>query len=554
MHKNLTIGQKGVLLYRTGKAPSLTKLQTLQGKIVGLVARQETRAEKEQHHQRNPKKRTPALPTLPKVLEKKYIFHRKVGWFWAKITQTEKFLRHSAIFALLFAKAHIMKIVIAGAGDVGFHLAELLSTQEQNITLIDLDEEVLHYASTHLDVLTLYGDASLFSILEQAEIANTDLVLAVTTSEKTNLITAILAKKMGARQTVARVNNPEYLASGQKQVFKEMGVDSLISPEKLAAEEIKRLLSQCSFTDVFPFEEGKLMLVGLTLQTTSPIIDKPLAELNRPDGGQMQVRPIAVLRGKETIIPRGDTMLRANDHVYFISRPQYLQKLEAFLGQHHKEVRKVMILGGSDLATTTARLLENLYDITFVEPDKTRCKKLADSLSNTLIIHGAADNIELLKEEGLEQMDAFIALTPNSETNIVSCLMAKSNEVPKTIAQVENREYIYLSQNIGVDTLINKKLIAANNIFRFVRRGQVEAITGLHGVDAEIIEFVIQRESKLTKHPLREIKFPEGSLIAGIIRQEESIIPDGNFQLKLNDKVIVMGRPNSIPKLEQMFE
>lgn len=446
-----------------------------------------------------------------------------------------------------------MKIVIAGAGDVGFHLAELLSTQEQNITLIDLDEDVLHYASTHLDVLTLYGDASLFSILEQAEIEDTDLMLAVTTSEKTNLITAILAKKMGARQTVARVNNPEYLATGQKQIFKEMGVDSLISPEELAAEEIKRLLSQCSFTDVFPFEEGKLMLVGLTLQRTSPIIDKPLAELNRPDGGQMQIRPIAVLRGKETIIPRGDTILQTNDHVYFISRPQYLQKLENFLGQHHREIHKVMILGGSSLAETTARRLESIYNITFVELDKKRCKRLADELSHTLIIHGAPDNIELLREEGLEQMDAFIALTPNSETNIVSCLMAKSNQVPKTIAQVENKEYIHLSQNIGVDTLINKKLIAANNIFRFVRRGQIEAITGLHGVDAEIIEFVIQRESKLTQHPLREIKFPEGSLIAGIIRREESIIPDGNFQLQVHDKVIVMGRPDSIPKLEQLF-
>ncbi len=447
-----------------------------------------------------------------------------------------------------------MKIVIAGAGDVGFHLAELLSSQEQNITLIDLDEDVLHYASTHLDVLALYGDASLFSVLEQAEVADTDLVLAVTTSEKTNLITAILAKKMGARQTVARVNNPEYLAEGQKQVFKELGIDTLISPQALAAEEIKRLLSQCSFTDVFSFENGRLMLVGLTLRENSPVINRPLAELDRPNGGQMQVRPIAVLRGKETIIPHGTSILHPNDHVYFISRPEHLQKLEAYLGQHHREVRRVMILGGSALATTTARLLESEYDITFVEPDKMQCKKLADELSNTLIIHGSPDNIELLKEEGLERMDAFIALTPNSETNIVSCLMAKNYNVPKTIAQVENKEFIHLSQDIGVDTLINKKLIAANNIFRFVRRGKVEAITGLHGVDVEIIEFVIQHPSKLTQHPLREIKFPKNALIAGVIRGEESIIPDGNFQLKLQDKVIVLGRPDCIAQLEQMFE
>ncbi len=437
---------------------------------------------------------------------------------------------------------------------MGFHLAELLSTQEQNITLIDLDEDVLNYASTHLDVLTLYGDAATFSMLEEAEASLADLVLGVTTSEKTNLITCILAKKMGARQTIARVNSPDYLGPSQKRMFEELGIDTLISPQKLAAEEISRLLSRCSFTDVFPFEGGKMMLTGLTLKENSPVVNHPLSELYRAEKGQIQVRPIAVLRGKETIIPRGDTILRPHDHVYFISKPEQLEKLEVYLGQNHARVRKLMILGGSSLAEVTAQLLESHYRITYVEPNKEHCKKLADKLSHSLIIHGKPDNIELLKEEGLERMDAFIALTPNSETNIVACLTAKNYKVPRTIAKVEHKEYIHLSQDIGVDTLIDKKLIAANNIFRFVRRGHIEAITGLHGVDAEIIEFIIHRRSELTQHPLREIKFPKNTLIAGVIRGEESIIPDGDFQLALEDKVIVMVRPESIAQLEKLFE
>ena len=446
-----------------------------------------------------------------------------------------------------------MKIVIAGAGDVGFHLAELLSTQEQNITLIDMDEDVLNYASTHLDVLALYGDAATFSILEEAEVGEADLVLGVTTSEKTNLITCILAKKMGAKRTIARVNSPDYLAPEQRRVFEELGIDTLISPQKLAAEEISRLLSQCSFTDVFPFEGGKMMLVGVTLRKNSPVVNHPLAELYQPENGSIRVRPIAVLRGKETIIPRGNTILLPNDHVYFISQPEHLEKLENYLGQHRAKVRKVMILGGSQLGEVTARLLEKDYRISYIEPDKERCKKLADSLSKSLIIHGKPDNIELLKEEGLEQMDAFIALTPNSETNIVACLTAKNYQVLRTIAQVEHKEYIHLSQDIGVDTLINKKLIAANNIFRFVRRGHIEAITGLHGVDAEIIEFVIQHESKLTQRPLRELDFPKNALVAGVIRGEESLIPNGNFQLTTGDKVIVLVQPDCISQVEKLF-
>lgn len=445
-----------------------------------------------------------------------------------------------------------MKIIIAGAGDVGFHLAELLAFENQDITLIDLDQEVLDYAATHLDVLVMRGDCGSIDVLEKAEVNRADIVLAVTTSEKTNLITAIVAKKMGAKQTIARVTNQEYLDADQRAMFTELGVDTLISPTSLAAEEIGRLVKQAYFTDIFEFEDGKISLVGITLDDYSPLANIAMHEL--PDfTSDVDLRPIAVLRGHRTIIPRGDTVLRRNDHVYFITKKSRIEDLRRNVDRRNMQIRKIMILGDTELAAATARLLEDKYSVTLVAKGKACCKAFSETLKNTLIINGDYSNINLLVEEGLDNMDAFIALDANSETNIIASLTAKNHGVYKTIAQVENKEYVHISQNIGVDTLINKKLIAANNIFRFVRKGKVEAITSLHGVDAEVIEFVVHKKNQLTRKPLRALPFPETALIGGVIRGEESHFPDGNFQLEVGDKVIVFALPEAIGKLEQLF-
>ena len=421
-----------------------------------------------------------------------------------------------------------MKIIIAGAGDIGFHLAELLVYEDKDIVLIDTNQDVLDYAATHLDVMTLRGDSSSIDILNQAQVDGASLVLAVTTSEKNNLVTAILAKKMGARQTIARVNNYEYLTPPQRSFFKELGIDSLISPQELAAEEILRLVNQCSFTDIFEFENGKINLLGISLDENSPVVNKCLAEVDWKNEG-MEPKAIAILRGHRTIIPRGDTLLRRGDHVYFMTKKENIDPLVNMVGKKKVKVRNVMILGGTDLGFASAKRLENEYHVTLIEPNKDRCKYLAERLKSTLIINGEPGNIELLEEEGLSNMDASIALTTNSETNIIASLTAKNHGVFKTIAQVENKEYIHISQNIGVDTLINKKLIAANNIFRFIRKGQIEAITSLHGVDAEIIEYVVHKNNQLTKKP------------------------NGDFQLQVDYKVIVFALPEAIGRLEKLF-
>lgn len=445
-----------------------------------------------------------------------------------------------------------MKIVIAGAGDVGFHLAELLAFENQDIYLIDENQDVLDYAASHLDVMTVQGDSASIEVLQRAGVDTAGLFLAVTTSEKNNLMTSILAKQMGAKQTIARVKNSEYLEENQLEVFKNLGVDNLISPRSLAAKELTRLVSQCSFTDIFEFEDGKINLVGLTLDDYSPLVGNSLQEI-QDKKLQNTILPIAVLRGHKTIIPRGNTVLRRNDHIYFISKKSCIQDVEDFVGRKHVDVKNVMIVGGSGLAYEAALLLQNDYNVKLIEKKKDRCKLLAAHLDNTLIIHGNASDIDLLESEGLQRMDVFIALTGNNETNIIACLTAKNRGIYKTIAQVENKEYTHISQNIGVDTLINKKLIAANNIFRFVRKGHVEAITGLHGVDAEVIEYSINKENQLTRKPLKDLHFPETAIIGGIIRGEESLIPDGDFQMQKNDKVIIFALPEAITRLEKLF-
>lgn len=450
-----------------------------------------------------------------------------------------------------------MKIVIAGAGDVGFHLAKLLAFENQDIVLIDNNQEVLDYANTHLDVLTIRGDATAFDILEQADAARAKLVLAVTTSEKTNILTAILAKKMGAKQTIARVQSLNYFQTEQKNVYHELGVDTLISPRQLAAKEIQRLVQQSELTDIFEFEGGKIDVIGFTLYGHSPLINNSIREIDLRYP-KVIFKPIAILRGHETIIPREDTILRRNDHIYFITKADKIDEVKHMVGvsspiRKDKSIKKIMIIGGSGIAYETALLLEKEYQVTLVAKEKDTCKIMAESLDKSLIINGDPSNVDLLREEGLDDMDAFIALTPNSETNIITSLTAKNHGVYKTIAQVENSTYTHISQDIGVDTLINKKLIAANNIFRFVRKGNIEAIGSLHGVDAELIEFIISKNNRMTKHPMRDLHFPKQALVGGVIRGEETLLPDGDFQFQLNDKVIVFALPEAINKVEEMF-
>lgn len=446
-----------------------------------------------------------------------------------------------------------MRIIIAGAGDVGFHLAKLLAQENQDIVLIDKDEERLKYASDHLDISTIKGNAISYSVLEEANVSKARLVIAATNSEEANISTCIIAKHLGAKQTIARIRNSEFLLKREKLDLAKLGIDEIISPETLAAREIKRLLKDVAFTDWFEFDQGLLNLAGIALDEKSPLIGKSIVEaayLN-PDRNFLTV---AILRANRTIIPRGNETFHIGDHVYFIAQPESVDRILTLSGKERKRIKNVMILGGGRVGFHTARKLSLRHNVKLIESNKARCFELADQLEGTLVIHGNGSNVELLIEEGIDQMDAFIAVTENSETNIISCLVAKNHGVKKTIALVENMDYIHLSQNIGVDTMINKKLIAANFIFRYIRQGEVISLTSLHGVDAEIVEFEVSENSKVNGRSLREICFPKTSIVGGVIRHGKSITPNGDFVFQSLDHVVVLAKPECIQKMESYFK
>lgn len=448
-----------------------------------------------------------------------------------------------------------MKIIIAGAGEVGFHLAKLLSYESQEITLIDTNKEGLAYAENHLDIRVLKGDATSIAILNEARVSTSDLVIGVTSSETTNITLCLLAKQLGSKRTIARISNTEFVEHKDLFKFSELGIDELISPEELAATEIKLLLSQSGFNDSYEFEEGKLIMVGLSLPRAAPFVGKSVKEAAKifPE---LHFMPIALQRrGTQfTLIPRGDTEFREEDQVYFITDRKGVEELYKLTGKKKEEIRNVMILGGSNVGTKAARdLCEQRFNVKIIEKDKNKAFEIADMLPNALVINGDCRNVELLEEESLESMDAFIAVTGNSETNIMSCLVAKSKHIKKTIALVENMDYFQISQSIGVDTLINKKLLAANNIFRYIRKGEVVALTRLNNLNAEILEFVVKSSSELNGEQIRELNFPREAIIGGVIRDNEGLIALGDFTIRQGDRVVVCCLPNAIARVEKLF-
>ena len=446
-----------------------------------------------------------------------------------------------------------MKIIIAGAGDVGFHLAKLLAYEEHDITLIDLDASLLQSAASSLDVATVKGSSTSYGVLEDANIESADLLIAVTASEEINITTAIISKHLGAKKTIARIRNLEYLLKKDVLDLKELGIDEVISPESLAAKEIKRLLKEAALTDSFEFDNGKLTLLGVTIDENSAFLGQRLSESTQSNPDQNFIT-VAILRGQETIIPRGDNQYQLGDHAYFIAEPEGINKIMELSGKPRVGIKNVMILGGSKVGYHTAKRLSRKFNVKLIEKDKEKAFELADELKNVMVINGDGRDVDLLQEEGIESMDAFIAVTGNSETNIMSALVAKKHGVNKTISLVENIDYIHLSQDIGVDTMINKKLIAANFIFRYIRQGNVISLTSIHGVDAEILEFVVNVGSKITSDHISQLDFPKGAIIGGVVRKGVGQTAMGDFQLLPKDRVVVLCRPECIQKVEEFFK
>jgi len=446
-----------------------------------------------------------------------------------------------------------MKIVIAGAGEVGFHVAKMLSHEDHDITLIDRSDDRLAHAESHIDVRFLKGNALSIQLLEEAGVKESDLMIAATSSEETNITVSIIGKHLGVKRTIVRISNPEFQLEEEKVDMRKLGIDAMVFPEDLAAKEIFRLIKISSLTDSFEFGEGRLSLTGLKIEDDAPLVGKNLIEAAQINP-ELKFTAVAIQRKNKTLIPRGDTVFKRNDHAYFISHPKCVDNLIEYAGKETYEIKNIMILGGGLIGKVFAKMIQDKYHVKLIEADKAKCFDLAEELAQTMVIHGDGSNVEFLEEEGIEEMDAFISVTGDSETNIISCLVAKNHGVRRTIALVENIDYISLSQDIGIDTLINKKMITINEIFRHVREGKVEALTSLHGVESEVLEFNVHQGCKIKDLPIKKLKFPRDAIIAGVVRGEESFIADGNTFIEAGDRVVVFTLPSAVHKVEKFFK
>ena len=447
-----------------------------------------------------------------------------------------------------------MNIIIAGDGEVGFYLAKSLSQLDYNITVVDPHSELLARLEKETDLLTIAGDSTSPRVLEDAKVGECDLLLSVLHDEPVNLMTCILAKRLGARKTVARITNAELLATKYKDTLRDMGVDELVCPERIAAKEITNLLHHTVATEFFDFSGGLLTMYVVRLGSESPVVGKSVKE-SAQVYSSLQVRIVAILRHGETVIPHSDTVFESGDMAYIVSKANQIDGVKRIAGGVDFEIKKVMIAGGGRIGRFAAQTLEKDKRITLVEQNRRRCKDLAEVLSNTLILNGDATDIELLKEEGLAANDAFIAVTDSSETNVLTCLHARKLGIRKTIALVENTGFINISQDIGIDTIINKKLITASYIARFIVKGDAVSSKWLSGTNAELIEFVVGRHAAATKVTIGELRLPEGrATIGGIIRGRETLLPTRDTQLREKDKVVVFALPSAMERVSKLFE
>ncbi len=451
-----------------------------------------------------------------------------------------------------------MKIVIAGAGEVGSHLAKMLSNEANDITVIDERQERLDALSANTDVVTVEGNPSAIQTLHDAGADEADLFIAVNPSDSqdVNIVSAMLAKKMGAKKVTARINNEEYLSYENKYLFTEMGIDLLFYPEKIAAGEIVELLKRTASTDSMDFARGKLQVGVFKLEEDSPLIGMNMLEFSQLAAEEgLKFRVVAISRGNDTIIPKFDTKFRYHDLVFIVSKREGMDMLMKYIGKKNIEVNSLMILGGSPIGEIVAKqLAKQLDSIKLIEMNKAKCLALSETLpGNVIVVNGDGRNSDLLLEESIKEYDAFVAVTNNSETNILACVAAKSLGVARVIAKVENLEYIRLAESMGVDAVINKKLITASRIFKFTLSNKVRFIKYMSGTNAEVLEYIVAPETAITKKPLKDMAFPKNAIVGGVIRGNDAYIAVGDTHIQAYDRVAVFALPEAIKEVDKFF-
>lgn len=445
-----------------------------------------------------------------------------------------------------------MKIIIAGAGAVGTHLAKLLSQEKQDIVLMDDDEDKLLTMDSNFDLMTVCRSATSINGLKDAGVAKADLFIAVTPDESRNMTACMLASSLGAKKTVARIDNYEYLEPHHQEFFKKLGVDSLIYPEMLAAKEIVSSIKMSWIRQWWEFCGGALVLIGVKMREGARILDIPLSELGKQEA---PYHIVAIKRGNETIIPRGDDMIKLLDIVYFTTTPKNIPIIRKVAGkEEYSDVKNVMVMGGSRIAVRTTQFAPDYMRMKIIEKDPARCTRLTELVNDkTMIINGDGRDVDLLVEEGLKNTEAFVALTDNSETNILACLAAKRNGVRKTVAEVENIDYIGMAESLDIGTVINKKLIAASHIYQMMLNADVTNVKCLTFASADVAEFTVKEGTAITRRKVKDLGLPKGMTIGGLLRNGEGIVVTGDTQIEPGDHVVVFCMSMMIKKIEKYF-
>ena len=454
-----------------------------------------------------------------------------------------------------------MRIIIEGAGEVGSHLAKLLSAESNEITVIDPSETRLDALKAMADVITIQGSLSSITDLKKARAQGADLFIAVNPKvpQDVNIVSALLAKNLGCKKVTARIDDEEFLSSENKLMFKQLGLDLMFYPEKIAADEVIELLRQGVSSDTMEFGRGKLQMSVVRVDDESPLLDMKVADMATevarllPDH---KFRIAAISRDGQTLIPRFNTKFRYQDQVYLICKRDAVPALNEYLHRTTGRVRSVMIMGGSAIGEMLARQLSaTMENVKIIEKDKERCFSLTEKLSESVsVVNGDGRNSELLLEESLRNYDAFVAVTDNDEANILACIGAKRYGVPRVIAEVENIDYLHLAEDMGVDAVINKKLITAGRIFKFTLSDKVRAVRYMHGTNAEVLEYTVAPGSPITKAPLKDLDFAEDSVIGGLIRGSEAIIAVGDTRIEPYDRVIVFALPEAVKQVDRFFK
>ncbi len=446
-----------------------------------------------------------------------------------------------------------MRILIVGAGDVGFQLGRRLSRDQHDITIIDADPVKVRRAAEQLDGLAIEGSGDSYRVLRQAGVTEADVVAAVTDNDDANLMACRLAKASGVDVTIARVRNAEFSEPGFVLTPAQLGADHIIHPEREAANAIIRLLQESSATHVVDLENGRIEMIGLILETDSPLVNVPLAELGRRHN-YPPVQIVAVDRNHETIIPKGEDRLQAGDHMFAICAPEYARELFGLAGKRKKpRMDNIMIIGGGMIARFVAEELAGKAYIKIIEHDLGRAERLADGLPQALVIHGDGTDIELLQAEDLENMDSFVAVTGDDENNIIATLLAKQYDVLRPIALVNRVAYLPILPTIGLNAVISKQMLTVNAVQQFIQHRQVAAIAGVPGVEGQMIEYIARQGSRITQRPLRDVKFPRAAVVGAVLRNGELIIPGGTTLIQPGDRTVVFALPEAMNELDRLF-